>query len=671
MMVQNAAFIPDAIPAPAAQSGMANATAAPGAGVFQQLLQGRQTPEQPAMPARPTSEHAPKSSARAHKADDKTRPAQAREADSSRTDKPAHADHAPAADKTALHRKHHVAKDDADQDAAQPAQETAKGAAGDAEVEQAATPETVADAQAAQAATGMVPEAKPDPNPGLVVAMAAVESNVAARSEEANSAAGTTALEKLAALQQRMQPQSAAGEVQPELPQQAAQQQQQTTAGTAGSQFGQKAESAQLSAAQGKAQVVSSTGATEGAQVDQPQAQGAPAAGERQQAPALPDAAKTTVTADQTVAASHLAAKETGAGRFVAMPVRKQAEPATVTDPGATTAGQEQASVQQDQTAAQDATQTQDATPQLQTPAPETAAMANANGKGATVREAKPEATAPQVKVQPEQKGDPAAVSQEQGGQAEQAAQPQPRDAHHAEAVTGKQVHEAVQAQQVNVGKASGDDVSGTKSATTATANSVSGLEAGRDTSGAQGEQGQSHQKGQENQNSQMLGVGLTAQGNPAEAVQGEAKLSGAKSQLHESILSQVREGVVTHDGKGNGQMSIRLNPGELGELKIQLRMDNNRLNVEVQADNRMVKDLLMSNLDSLREALSGKNLTMEGFNVSTGGGGFNGPLNEDRGNQQRQQPQRFARGAGYDGQDAPRVNYLTAEVNSLLDVRF
>ncbi|MBJ6801277.1 flagellar hook-length control protein FliK [Geomonas propionica] len=677
MMVQNAAFIPDAIPAPAAQSGMANAAAAPGAGVFQQLLQGRQTPGRPAeTPARPTSEQHPKAPSRSAKADDKARPAQAQETGSSHEEKPARAAHASAAAKAA--GKHQARKADSDQDAAQPAQETAaEAAAGNAATEPAlpATPESALASEAGEAATGTVPEVKPDPNPGLVVAMAVVEAKVAARGEDANAAAGTTALERLAALQQRTQQDPAAataagaGEVQAELAQQAAQQQQQTTTGTSGNQLGQKAESAQLPPAQGQAPVVASTGATEGAQVDKPQTQVAPAAGERQEAPALPDAAKTAVTADQTVAAAHLAAKETGAGRFVAMPVRKQAEPGATDPATAAVAGQESAPVEQDAAATQDAAVAQDATPQqVQTPQPGTAGAAAADNKGTTVREIRPEVAAAQVKAHPEQQGEPAAVSQEQAGQADQAAQPQRKDSHQAE--PGKQVREAVQAQQGNVVKNAAEDVSGTKSAATATAKSVSELAAARDTSGSQGEQGQSHQKGQENQNGQMLGVGLTAQGTPAEAVQGETKLAG-KSLLHENILSQVREGVVTHDGKGNGQMSIRLNPGELGELKIQLRMENNRLNVEVHADNGMVKDLLMSNLDSLREALSGKNLTMEGFNVSTGGGGFNAPLNEERGNQQQQQPQRFARGAGYDGQDAPRVNYLTAEVNSLLDVRF
>jgi len=169
-----------------------------------------------------------------------------------------------------------------------------------------------------------------------------------------------------------------------------------------------------------------------------------------------------------------------------------------------------------------------------------------------------------------------------------------------------------------------------------------------------------------------MTGAALGTQGSTAaETATPETREAAPRSALHENILSQVRSGVVTHDGKGNGQMSIRLNPGELGELKIQVRMEDNRLKVEVQAENRMVKDLLISNLDSLKEALSGKNFTMEGFDVSTGGGGFNAPLNEERGNQRQQSPPRFARGAGYDGQQQARVNYLTGEVNNLLDVRF
>jgi flagellar hook-length control protein FliK len=169
----------------------------------------------------------------------------------------------------------------------------------------------------------------------------------------------------------------------------------------------------------------------------------------------------------------------------------------------------------------------------------------------------------------------------------------------------------------------------------------------------------------------ELVGVGANNASAPAGLQQTEAKPTPTREALHQSILSQVKDGALTHDGKGNGRMSIRLNPDELGELKIQVRMDDNRLKVEVQAENRVVKDLLMSNLDSLKEALSGKNFSMERFSVSTSGGGFNSPLREERGNSRQHSGNRFARTAGYAAEVEERVNYLTAEVSTLLDVRF
>ena len=220
--------------------------------------------------------------------------------------------------------------------------------------------------------------------------------------------------------------------------------------------------------------------------------------------------------------------------------------------------------------------------------------------------------------------------------------------------------------------KAVSDDASGIKTASAGQAGKhTSPQGAPGHASGDAGGQGHSEQRtpGESGAaQSAALGVHTPAaeQSPPA-----EAKPAQHKDTLHQSILSQVKDGVVTHDGKGNGEMSIRLNPGELGELKIQVRMEDNRLRVEVQAENRMVKDLLMGNLESLKEALSGKNFTMEGFDVSTGGGGFNSPLPEERENPRQQGGFRFARAGGYAAPEERRVNYLTADVNTLLDVRF
>ena len=55
----------------------------------------------------------------------------------------------------------------------------------------------------------------------------------------------------------------------------------------------------------------------------------------------------------------------------------------------------------------------------------------------------------------------------------------------------------------------------------------------------------------------------------------------------------------------------------------------------------------------------------------TTGGGGSNSPLPEQKQNPQQQSAQRTAKAGGYSDQDEVRVNYLTGDVNNLLDVKF
>lgn len=104
------------------------------------------------------------------------------------------------------------------------------------------------------------------------------------------------------------------------------------------------------------------------------------------------------------------------------------------------------------------------------------------------------------------------------------------------------------------------------------------------------------------------------------------------QSALHESIMAQVRESTVTHDGKGNGRISVRLNPDELGELQINVRVENQRVKVEIVTENRTVRDALMGNLDTLKETLQRQNLNMERFDVATGGEGFGQGFRDERG---------------------------------------
>lgn len=284
----------------------------------------------------------------------------------------------------------------------------------------------------------------------------------------------------------------------------------------------------------------------------------------------------------------------------------------------------------------------------------------------------KTQGTAPNGPVAQQQPVQAATARADATPSPEKATQPA-ADGRYAKAAQGAESRQAAANEQAGVApKASAEEASGTKTASALTAKlAPSQGNSGQDLSGDAGKQGHPGQKAPGEQNGQLQPA-LTGAQTPvtADAAQPEMKQASHRSALHENILSQVKDGAVSHDGKGNGQMSIKLNPGELGELKIQVRMEDNRLRIEVQADNRMVKDLLMSNLESLKEALTGKNFTMAGFDVSTGGGGFNSPLPEEK-RSSRQQPMRTARAGGYPGQEERRVNYLTGDVNNLLDVRF
>ncbi|MBI5485257.1 MAG: flagellar hook-length control protein FliK, partial [Deltaproteobacteria bacterium] len=133
-----------------------------------------------------------------------------------------------------------------------------------------------------------------------------------------------------------------------------------------------------------------------------------------------------------------------------------------------------------------------------------------------------------------------------------------------------------------------------------------------------------------------------------------QVKAEEPANPLHKNILDQLKEGIVTHDSKGNGRMSIRLNPADLGELQVNVRMDEHRVKVEIISDNRTVREALMGNLDTLKETLSKQNLSMEGFHVSTSAGeGFSQAFREETG--AHRNALRLARNLEQKSPDLPR----------------
>jgi flagellar hook-length control protein FliK len=141
----------------------------------------------------------------------------------------------------------------------------------------------------------------------------------------------------------------------------------------------------------------------------------------------------------------------------------------------------------------------------------------------------------------------------------------------------------------------------------------------------------------------------------------------------HEEIVSQVREKLAEHRLNGDSsRITIRLHPEHLGNLQIEMKMENHRLKVEIIAENQNVKEALVQHMDTLKDTLSRQNIAMERFNVLTGGGGGSGGSYRDwRQTGQNAQPNPFMRYSGF-SEDTPQSNisYLDSSENSMVDLR-
>jgi hypothetical protein len=170
---------------------------------------------------------------------------------------------------------------------------------------------------------------------------------------------------------------------------------------------------------------------------------------------------------------------------------------------------------------------------------------------------------------------------------------------------------------------------------------------------------------------------GAGVAGNVSTPVQNDVPQSG----LPEQIMQQVRDRLVNHDLKaGNDQIVLRLSPENLGDLKLNLSMDGQRLKVEIVAENHMVRDALLQNADSLKESLARQNIRMDSFDVTTGGRGAGNPgqgqqQSDWRGLAQQKQQSALMSSGGYRLPDATTVPsklaYQTPSQHAMVDLHF
>ena len=154
-----------------------------------------------------------------------------------------------------------------------------------------------------------------------------------------------------------------------------------------------------------------------------------------------------------------------------------------------------------------------------------------------------------------------------------------------------------------------------------------------------------------------------------------EIRPTSERTDLHESILSQVREKLAAPEtGNGNGQITLKLNPRELGDLQIHLRMQDSKVSVEITAQNPVVREALGQNLDQLKEILQRQNIAMERFDVMNGNGqSSNQSFREGRQAAQPYFDDTYYPDAAYYPEEPGEksIAFGEARQNSLVDMRF
>jgi flagellar hook-length control protein FliK len=102
-----------------------------------------------------------------------------------------------------------------------------------------------------------------------------------------------------------------------------------------------------------------------------------------------------------------------------------------------------------------------------------------------------------------------------------------------------------------------------------------------------------------------------------------EGKSSVATSRmLDESVMTQIAEKLHTAVRSGITEIRIQLRPESLGEVKLRIRVDGDVVFARIQVESQQIKQIVETNLQSLKDALSFQHLQAGSLEVSVGSDG-------------------------------------------------
>lgn len=200
------------------------------------------------------------------------------------------------------------------------------------------------------------------------------------------------------------------------------------------------------------------------------------------------------------------------------------------------------------------------------------------------------------------------------------------------------------------------------------------------DSMGSNGDQAGSGPKPDNQMMSHQVHAQAKSENQPVASVHGSRfNPEQSRQDLPEQVAHQVRERLGQHELKtGNQQITLTLSPENMGELKMNLNLQGQRLSVEIVTENRTVRDAILQHSDSLKETLARQNITVETFDVTSNGRGAGNPgQNQDAWRElaRQKQQQLWASAGGY---ALPQINvtvnpaaYQAKNEHAMLDIHY
>ncbi len=87
-------------------------------------------------------------------------------------------------------------------------------------------------------------------------------------------------------------------------------------------------------------------------------------------------------------------------------------------------------------------------------------------------------------------------------------------------------------------------------------------------------------------------------------------------TRLPNYLVDQLGRQISRAINRGDGIIRFQLKPPELGFIKLEMQLSDNQLNLSVAAENNSVKEILLTNMHELREALMGQGIKIDKLDV-------------------------------------------------------